>query len=86
MFGKKKTKNKISYPETFHYCPGTKTMVYSGASGAVLRTLDANNRVGLDTYKGRFVDRFRTRVELEEFKGVILNEVYFVDDYGNPLF
>lgn len=72
MFGFK-SKNKTSYPETFFVnstpflmtrCPGDEE-TYELAC-----RLDSNR-----PYKGRYITP--TRIELEEFKGIILKECYF---------
>lgn len=78
MFGIKK---KVSYSETFHYNPGTLTRICCGTEGAVLQALDERLRAGHNTYKGRYVGKYNTRVELEEFKGVTLPENFFVPSF-----
>ncbi|MBP3597262.1 MAG: hypothetical protein J6J60_07705 [Clostridia bacterium] len=82
MFGLKKK----AYPETFHYDPGTLTRFYpDDATVRVMQVLDTRLKYGKNTYKGRFVGKFKSQVELEEFKGVILLAAFFEpkDAYGN---
>lgn len=81
MFGiKKKTATKVSYPETFHFDPGTMTVIYT----EVFEILEKRARAGKRDYKGRFVDEWHMHIELEEFKGVTLPYSYFSpkDAYG----
>lgn len=75
MFGiKKKTASKTSYPETFYVNLTLDLMTRDNGDETfeVVRRLKAYR-----PYKGRYVTP--TRIELEEFKGVILKEAYFSD-------
>lgn len=75
MFGiRKKTVNNVSYPETFFVNLTLDLMTRDNGDETyeVVSRLEAYR-----PYKGRYVTP--TKIELEEFKGIILKEAYFSD-------
>lgn len=75
MFGKKKTTNKTSYPETFYLNFEYATMAMDYETRKFLDQLHCGK-----AYKGRYIDSCGVKLELEAFKGVKLSSNYFSTD------
>lgn len=72
MFGKTKTTNKTSYPETFYLNFEYATMAMDFETRKFLEQLRCGK-----AYKGRYIDSYGMNLELEAFKGVKLSSNYF---------
>ena len=72
MFGKTKTTNKTSYPETFYLNFEYATMAMDFETRKFLEQLRCGK-----AYKGRYIDSYGMKLELEAFKGVKLSSNYF---------
>ena len=73
MFGiKTKAKTNTSYPETFYLDFEYITMAMDYETRNFLERLSCNI-----PYKGRYIDSYGVKVELEQFQGIKLSSNYF---------